>query len=96
MSRFQALTNTVLDAELDQLCVRLGLEPNQKAELLRGMAATARHLETTLQRYLHLYNQHTPQKNLGHVTLVAKLKEYCRANPALFQKRPIIHPGPDN
>ncbi len=41
MSRFQALTNAVLDAELDQLRTRLGLEPNQKAELLREMAAIA-------------------------------------------------------
>ena len=41
MSRFQALTNAVLDAELDQLRVRLGLEPNQKAELLREIAAIA-------------------------------------------------------
>ena len=39
MSRFQALTNTVLDAELDRLRERLGLAPNQKAELLREMAA---------------------------------------------------------
>ena len=41
MSRFQALTNAVLDAELDRLRARLGLEPNQKAELLREMAAIA-------------------------------------------------------
>ena len=41
MSRFQALTNAVLDAELAQLRARLGLEPNQKAELLREMAAIA-------------------------------------------------------
>lgn len=41
MSRFQALTNAVLDAELEQLRARLGLEPNQKAELLREMAAIA-------------------------------------------------------
>ncbi len=58
--------------------------------------ASARHLETTLQRYLHLYNQHIPQKNLGHVTPLAKLKEYYRTKPALFQKRPINHPGPDS
>ncbi|WP_437969155.1 hypothetical protein WMF04_07630 [Sorangium sp. So ce260] len=31
MSRFQALTNSVLDAELEMLRERLGLEPNQKA-----------------------------------------------------------------
>jgi hypothetical protein len=41
MSRFQALTNAVLDAELDLLRERLGLESNQKAELLREMAALA-------------------------------------------------------
>lgn len=37
MSRFQALTNPVLDAELDRLR-RRGLEPNPQAELLREMA----------------------------------------------------------
>jgi hypothetical protein len=41
MSRFQALTNPVLDAELDLLRERLALEPNQKAELLREVAAIA-------------------------------------------------------
>lgn len=38
---FQALTNAVLNAELDLLRVRFGLEPNQKAELLREIAAIA-------------------------------------------------------
>ena len=56
--------------------------------------ASAHHLETTLQRYLHLYNQHIPQKK--HVTPVAKLKEHYHTKPALFQKRPINHPGPDS
>lgn len=41
MARFQALTNTVLEAELDLLRERFGLEPNQKADLLREMAAIA-------------------------------------------------------
>ncbi|WP_437782375.1 hypothetical protein [Sorangium sp. So ce1097] len=41
MSRFQALTNSVLDAELEMLRERLGLEPNQKADLLREVAALA-------------------------------------------------------
>lgn len=41
MARFQALTNTVLDTELDLLRQRLGLEPHQKADLLREMAAIA-------------------------------------------------------
>ncbi|MFO7641602.1 MAG: hypothetical protein R6X17_10185 [Candidatus Competibacteraceae bacterium] len=41
MARFQALTNAVLDAELDLLRARLGLKPNQKADLLREMATLA-------------------------------------------------------
>lgn len=41
MARFQALTNAVLEAELDRLRERFGLAPNQKADLLREMAAIA-------------------------------------------------------
>jgi len=41
MARFQALTNSVLDAELEMLRKRLGLERNQKAELLREVASLA-------------------------------------------------------
>ena len=67
------------------------------AELLKTTTfASARHLETALFQYLHLYNQHIPQKNLGHVTPIAKLKEYYQIKPTLFQKRPINHPGPNN
>lgn len=67
------------------------------AEVLRTTTfASARHLETALQKYLHLYNHDIPQKNLGHVTPVAKLKEYYHTKPTLFQKRPINHPGPDS
>ena len=65
------------------------------AEVLKTTTfASAHHLETTLQRYLHLYNQHIPQKK--HVTPVAKLKEHYHTKPALFQERPINHPGPDS
>jgi hypothetical protein len=41
MSRFQALTNSVLDEELEMLRERFGLAPSQKAELLREVAALA-------------------------------------------------------
>jgi hypothetical protein len=41
MSRFQALTNNVLDAELEMLRERLGLDPRQKAQLLREVSALA-------------------------------------------------------
>ena len=67
------------------------------AEVLKSTTfISARHLETTLRKYLHLYNHYIPQKNLGHVTPVAKLKEYYHTKSALFQKRPINHPGPDS
>ena len=41
MTRFQALTNAVLDQELEMLREHLGLAPGQKAELLREVAALA-------------------------------------------------------
>src|SRR5437868_3069055 len=41
MARFQALTNNVLDAELEMLRERLGLDRSQKAELLREVASLA-------------------------------------------------------
>ena len=41
MSRFQARTSAVLDAELEDLRCRLGLRANQKAELLRELTALA-------------------------------------------------------
>ena len=41
MSRFQAQTNAVLDQELEDLRQHLGLEPSQKADLLREVAALA-------------------------------------------------------
>jgi hypothetical protein len=41
MSRFQALTSSVLDDELEALRRAMGLESSQKAELLREVAALA-------------------------------------------------------
>jgi len=41
MARFQALTNKVLEAELEMLRKRLGLEPSQKANLLREISDLA-------------------------------------------------------
>ena len=38
MSRFQAVTSTVLDEQLDNLREEMGLRDNQKAELLRELA----------------------------------------------------------
>jgi len=41
MARFQAMTNAVLERELDELREQMGLRENQKAELLRELAAMA-------------------------------------------------------
>jgi hypothetical protein len=41
MSRFQALTNSLLDDELEMLRDRLGLARGQKADLLREVTALA-------------------------------------------------------
>ena len=41
MSRFQASTNAVLDAELEALRQQLGLRTNQKADLLRELTSLA-------------------------------------------------------
>lgn len=66
------------------------------AEILKTTTfASAQHLQTTLEKYLHLYNQYIPQKNLGHVTPMTKLEEYYTIKPELFQKKPTNHPVPD-
>lgn len=41
MTRFQAQTNRVLDQELEAVRRRLGLEPSQRADLLREVASLA-------------------------------------------------------
>ena len=41
MSRFQAMTNAVLDKQLDELREEMGLASSQKAELLRELAGMA-------------------------------------------------------
>ena len=43
-------------------------------------------LETTLHRYVSLYNQHIPQRALGHRSPVQALKQWQSMHPALFRK----------
>ncbi|MCL5797096.1 MAG: IS481 family transposase, partial [Gammaproteobacteria bacterium] len=43
-----------------------------------------------------LYNHHIVQKNLGHVTPVAKLKEWQKTHPELFVKKVYNQLRPDN
>lgn len=65
------------------------------AEVLKTTTfASARYLETTLGKYLHLSSQYIPQKNLGPVIPVAKLKEYYRMKPERLQKNQSISRDP--
>ena len=52
-------------------------------------------LEQTMQRYGYLYNQHIPQRALGHKTPVEALKVWQKTNPELFRKQVRNHAGPD-
>jgi transposase InsO family protein len=44
-------------------------------------------LETTLHRYVALYNHHIPQWALGHLTPVQALRNWQRSHPHLFHTK---------
>jgi hypothetical protein len=91
-----AITHRLIQPKPPQTNGRIERFNGRIAEILKTtIFASAQHLEITLAQSLHLYNQSIPQKNLGHVTPIAKLKEYYRMKPDLFQKKPTNHPGPD-
>jgi hypothetical protein len=52
-------------------------------------------LETTLHRYVWLYNHHLPQKALGYRCPTEAMKQWYARKPDLFVKKPRNHPGPD-
>jgi transposase InsO family protein len=52
-------------------------------------------LETTLTRYVWLYNHHLPQKALGHRAPMQAMKQWYADKPELFNKSPRNRPGPD-
>jgi transposase InsO family protein len=53
-------------------------------------------LETTLQRYVLLYNQRLPQSALGSKTPLQAMKDWQKLKPELFRKQPYHHPGCDS
>ncbi|MBK1650330.1 IS481 family transposase [Rhabdochromatium marinum] len=53
-------------------------------------------LSETLHRYVRLYNQHIPQRALGHVAPIQALKQWYEKQPDLFVKRPNNLPGLDS
>mgnify|MGYP001765299097 CR=1 FL=1 len=56
---------------------------------------SAQDLESTLLRYVWLYNHHLPQKALGHATPIDAMKKWYAENPDLFSSKPRNRPGPD-
>lgn len=52
-------------------------------------------LETTLKRYVWLYNEHIPQKNIRYRTPLQALKDWRKSHPHLFVRRVRNHPGTD-
>ena len=57
---------------------------------------SAEDLETTIKRYVWLYNQHIGQKALSHRTPVQAMKDWYAERPDLFRKKPRNLRGPDN
>ena len=51
-------------------------------------------LETTLHRYVLLYNQHLPQSALGSKTPLQATKDWYKLKPDLFKKQTCYLPGP--
>ena len=56
---------------------------------------SAQDLETTLLRYVWLYNHHLCQKALGRRCPMDAMKQWYAKRPDLFTKQPRNHPGPD-
>ena len=52
-------------------------------------------LETTLHRYVVLYNQQLPQSALGSKTPLQAMKDWHKLKPEMFRKQPYHLPGCD-
>ena len=52
-------------------------------------------LETTLHRYVWLYNQQLPQSALGSKSPLQAMKDWHKIKPELFKKQPHYLPGCD-
>jgi transposase InsO family protein len=52
-------------------------------------------METTLHRYVLLYNQQLPQSALGSKTPLQAMKDWHKLKPEFFRKQPYQLPGCD-
>ena len=48
---------------------------------------SAESLAQTIERYVQVYNQHIPQKALGHIAPIQALKDWHEKRSELFKKR---------
>lgn len=69
-------TNGMVELFNDRICEVLATTRFDSAE----------NLEQTILRYAYLYNQHNPQRVLGHETRVEALKGWQKTKPDLFHK----------
>lgn len=53
-------------------------------------------METTLHRYVSLYNQQLPQSDLGSMTRLKAMKDWHTTKPRWFRKQPNHLSGCDN
>lgn len=49
--------------------------------------ASAIELESTLQNYVAIYNQHIPQRALNHLSPIKAMQQWQKDRPELFVKR---------
>jgi transposase len=81
--------------EFDALCEALGIEHRLIRPKHPQTFDSAHDLQTTLHRFVWLYNEHLPQRALNAATPVQSLKQWQASHPHLFSKRVVNHPGPD-
>jgi transposase InsO family protein len=56
---------------------------------------SSKSLSDTITRYVRVYNQHIPQRALGHISPIQAMKNWHQTHPELFQKRVYNLPGLD-
>ncbi len=94
-----------LQSETDQKTVRGTVSPtNGMVERFNGRIEEVlqphhfrsdEELETTLHRYVALYNQQLPQSALGSKTPLQAMKDWHKLKPDLFRKQPYYLTGCD-
>jgi len=56
---------------------------------------SAKQLQEALNHYKQIYNNHIPQRALGHIPPVRALKKWQETHPHLFKKAVYNHTGLD-